>query len=228
MELSLYSVAQCLDIPESTVERWIRQGRIPIQKKHKKCIFNRFVLENWARKHHLDFALPGNESSEEEERLENLSPAMERGGVFYNIEGNDVITAFGSAVRLIPNLSGDEKTELYDRLLEREAMISTGIGNGVAVPHPRAPMEELSASHITTCFLKSPIDFFAVDNKDVFVMFILICPSVKTHLHLLSRLAFCVRDNSFITFLRTMPGPGELLSRIADFEKRLDNPGSSV
>ncbi|MCK4619694.1 MAG: excisionase, partial [Desulfobacterales bacterium] len=61
-----------------------------------------------------------------------------------------------------------------------------------------------------------------VDDKAVFVMFILLSTSIKNHLHLLSRLAFCVRDDSFVEFLRTYPDSSSLLSRIADSENLLD------
>jgi PTS system nitrogen regulatory IIA component len=115
------------------------------------------------------------------------------------------------------------KEGLYERLLEREALTSTGIGKGVAIPHPRAPLpEEIDNSLITTCFLEKSIDFEAVDDRVVFVMFILLSTSIKNHLHLLSRLAFCVRDDSFVEFLRTYPDTSSFLSKIADCENLLD------
>ncbi|MBU4257854.1 MAG: PTS sugar transporter subunit IIA, partial [Desulfobacteraceae bacterium] len=80
----------------------------------------------------------------------------------------------------------------------------------------------LKNSLITTCFLEKSIDFEAVDDKPVFVMFMLLSTSIKNHLHLLSRLAFCVRDNSFVEFLRTYPDSSSLLSKIADFENLLE------
>ena len=75
---------------------------------------------------------------------------------------------------------------------------------------------------MTTCFLETPIEFAALDGKPVFILFILLCPSVKSHLHLLSRLAFCIRDDSFVDFLKTYPSTDKLLLKIAGFEKQLD------
>ncbi|MBU4259239.1 MAG: PTS sugar transporter subunit IIA [Desulfobacteraceae bacterium] len=223
MKLNLNDMARCLDLPVSTVDRWIRQGRIPIHRSGNGCIFNKSILEKWAFNHGLPFSLPNGERKKEQKfRLTNLLPAMQLGGVFHDIKGDDVESVLKSAVDKAPILSTN-KEELYERLLEREALTSTGIGKGVAIPHPRAPLaEEIDNSLITTCFLEKSIDFEAVDDKPVFVIFMLLSTSIKNHLHLLSRLAFCVRDDSFVEFLRTYPDSSSLLSKIADCENLLD------
>ncbi len=108
-------------------------------------------------------------------------------------------------------------------MLEREALTSTGIGRGVAIPHPRTPLSDaLKAPSITTCFLEKPIDFNSVDDRPVFVMFILLSTSVKVHLHLLSRLSFWVRSAAFVDFLKTAPDPDALFARVVEFEAQLD------
>ena len=225
MKFSLNDMARCLDLPVSTVDRWIRQGRIPIHRNGNACIFKKSVLEKWAFDHSLPFFLPNEEKEIYQEQnldLANLLPAMQLGGVFHDIKGNDVEAVLKSAVDKVPVVSIN-KEELYKRLLEREALTSTGIGKGVAIPHPRAPLpEEIDNPLITTCFLEKSINFAAVDDRPVFVMFILLSTSIKNHLHLLSRLAFCVRDDSFVEFLRTYPDTSSFLSRIANCENLLD------
>ena len=225
MKLDLNEMARCLDLPASTVDRWIRQGRMPIHRSGNGCIFNRSILEKWAFNHGLPFSLPNEKKEIYKEQnfgLTNLLPAMQLGGVFHDIKGDDVESVLKSAVDKVPVLPIN-KEGLYERLLEREALTSTGIGKGVAIPHPRAPLpKEIDNPLITTCFLEKSIDFEAVDDRPVFVMFILLSTSIKNHLHLLARLAFCVRDNSFVEFLRTYPDSSSLLSKIADCENLLD------
>ena len=225
MKLNLNEMARCLDLPVSTIDRWIRQGRIPINRSGNGCIFNPSILEKWAFNHGLSFSTPDKENKifkKQSVKLENLLPAMKRGGVFYDIKGADVSSVLNSAVDKVPVLPIN-KERLYERLLEREALTSTGIGKGVAIPHPRTPLPEaIDNSLITTCFLEKSIDFEAVDDRPVFVMFILLSTSIKNHLYLLSRLAFCVRDNSFVEFLRTYPATSSFLSKIADCENLLD------
>ena len=224
MKMTIHEVAQCLNLHVSTVERWIRQGRIPIQKTGNGYLFNESALKKWAAMYRLPFLIPEKVKSRGyEERLENLLAAMKRGGVLYDIKGDDVETALKSAVENMPVLSKTSKKELYQLLLERERLTSTGIGKGVAIPHPRDPLSDaLKSPVISTCFLEKPIDFGAVDDRPVFVMFILLSQSIKIHLHLLSRFSFCVRDNSFVEFLKTSPDEASFFAKIADFEKQLD------
>ncbi|UCD31881.1 MAG: PTS sugar transporter subunit IIA [Desulfobacterales bacterium] len=224
MKLTIHEIAQSLYLPLGTVRRWIRQGRIPIHKSGNGFVFNEAILSKWAAAHHLTFSPPkkGPEKQQDPE-LETLSSALKRGGVFYDIKGDDGASTLKAAVEHINVLDSHAKEKLYQRLLERENLTSTGIGKGVAIPHPHNPLPDANfRPFITTCFLEKPIEFAALDNKPVFVMFILLCPSVKSHLYLLSRLAFCIRDDSFVEFLKTFPSSDRLLLKIADFEEQLD------
>lgn len=163
------------------------------------------------------------ETQQQEKRLENLLPAMKRGSVIHDLKGDNVAAVLENAVENLPAISNSSKEELYKRLLERENLTSTGIGKGVAIPHPHDPISDLLKNPlIATCFLEKPIDFGAVDDKPVFVLFILLSQSIKIHLHLLSRLSFCVRDNAFVDFLKTSPDVDAFFEKIADFEKLLD------
>jgi PTS system nitrogen regulatory IIA component len=224
MKLTIHEIAQSLRLPLSTVRRWIRQGRIPIHNSGSGFVFNESILEKWAAAHNLSFSPPSKDiEKQQESKPENLFSAMKRGGVFYDLEGDDVPSALKSAVENIPVLTNNIKEKLYQQLLARELLTSTGIGKGVAIPHPHDPLPDAFENPIiATCFLEKPLDFSAVDDKPVFVMFILLNPSIKIHLHLLSRLSFCVRDNSFVEFLKTCPDAALFFSKIADFEKQLD------
>jgi len=224
MKLTIHEIAQSLYLPLGTVRRWIRQGRIPIHKSGSGFVFNEAILSKWASAHNLTFSPPKKGPEKQQDpKLENLSSAIKRGGVFYDVKGDDVASTLKVAVENINVLNNHSKENLYQRLLERENLTSTGIGKGVAIPHPRSFLSDADyRPFITTCFLEKPIEFAALDNKPVFVMFILLCPSVKSHLHLLSKLAFCIRDDSFVDFLKTFPSSDKLLLKVADFEEQLD------
>jgi len=229
MKLTISEVADSLELPLSTVKRWVRQGRIPIQKSGNRYVFERFVLEKWAKTHNLLFSPPKIEKKQEQEKVkpeENLVTAMKGGRVFYNIKGNTVEEILGAAVKVIDGISDEEAQELYQKLIQREQLSSTGIGKGIAIPHPRTPMSnKMEKSIIITCFLEHPVNFKAVDNKPVFVIFILLSRNSKSHLHLLSRLSFCMRDDNFISFMKSLPDPDTFLSRIKDIESNLDKKG---
>ena len=227
MKLTINEVAKSLNLPRNTIERWVRQGRIPMQKSGNIYIIRETVIKKWADIHKLSFVLSKKEIDQEKKLLpENLLPAMQRGSVLYNINGQTVEEVLKDAIDNLPDSLIKNKEELLATLIERESLASTGIGNGVAIPHPRTPLSEMHKnSAIITCFLEKPVDFGAIDNKPVFIMFILLSISIKTHLHLLSQLSFCVRNRLLIEFLKTSPEPDLFYAKISDYEKEIDRTG---
>ena len=224
MKLPMKTVAGALDLPVSKLERWIRQGRIPIQRNGADVDFSKAALEKWAATHKLPFSLSGDQADDHlPETLDSLVSAMQRGKGCHRVAGADATTALRSAVDCIDFLGQDVRDELFEKLIERERLASTGIGNGIAIPHPRDPLSRPPKSPvITTCFLEKPINFNAIDDQPVSVFFLLISPTVKHHLHLLSRLSYCIRDRAFVAFLKAHPDAVDLFSRVAEFEKQLD------
>ncbi len=110
--------------------------------------------------------------------------------------------------------------------MEREKLTSTGIGQGVAIPHPRNPMGQgLTEPMIVTCFLEKNVAFQSIDDQPVFVLFLLLSPTIEIHLNLLSRLSFCLRESDFIRFIRQAPDAEQFLSRIEEMENCLNNKG---
>lgn len=226
MDLTLGQIADCLNVTEPTLERWIRQGRIPVERIGGECRFNLAALERWARDHNMHFSLSVAEPKPPVTSVGGLAEAMGRGGVYRGIGGDDIGAVLKNAVAHLIMLPATVRDELYDRLVSREQLSSTGVGRGVAIPHPRSPLSHSAELPlIATCYLDAPVDFNALDRQPVFVLFILIGDSIDSHLRLLSRLAFCLRDDAFLAFLRRQPEMDGLLARIADFERQLAETG---
>lgn len=228
MKLELEALARCLQLPRDTLERWIRQGRIPVRKTDRLCDFQKDVLDAWARKHHIRFNLAEPQaagqadSGPEKEDAGSLLSALVRGGFHLGLDGQSVEEVLKKAVALVPALSGSEQDMLFEKLMERERLTSTGIGKGVAIPHPRNPLPGNGReAMITACLLDSPVDFNSIDKKPVTVMFLMVCPSVKSHLFLLSRISFCLRDEAFIALVNSRPTADQFFSAIEALESRL-------
>jgi PTS system nitrogen regulatory IIA component len=229
MTLKLDDVARSLDVSSSTVERWIRQGRVPIRREGVICRLDKAVMDRWARDHSLTFAPPetGRVQEGKDALPQTLTAAISAGGTLYDCPGRTAREALRGAADRMAFLTAAQQEILYENLMERESLASTGVGKGVAIPHPRQPIPAFPESPvIVTCFLERPVDFKAVDDRPVFVMFLLLSPTVKAHLHLLSRLSFCLRDPAFIDFLQARPGEAELLEQVEGFERRLDSADS--
>ncbi|MEI6876964.1 MAG: PTS sugar transporter subunit IIA, partial [Spirochaetota bacterium] len=89
----------------------------------------------------------------------------------------------------------------------------------IAIPHVRNPVVlNVAKPSVTLCFLERPIDFRAIDGKPVDVMFAIVSPTVRVHLHLLSRLGLVLRDEAFKQALHARSGDVELLAALARAE----------
>lgn len=224
MKLPIEKLASAFGLPLPTLERWIRQGRIPVQRDGNDGVFTQPTLEKWAVAHNLTFCLePATPVHLLAAPPDTLVAAMARGHVYSDVTGQNVGEVLKSAVDRLASLSPVIREELFLHLMDRERLASTGIGNGIAIPHPRDPLSKPpEMAMITTCFLTRPVDFRAIDDLPVDTLFLLISPTVKLHLHLLSRLSYCIRNAAFIEFLKTRPDAANLMLRVSTIEAQLD------
>jgi PTS system nitrogen regulatory IIA component len=74
---------------------------------------------------------------------------------------------------------------LYQLLVAREALASTGVGGGIAIPHPRDPVVvRVDEPLVLLCFLQDAVDFHSMDGQRVRVLFTLLSPSVASRRNL--------------------------------------------
>ena len=161
-------------------------------------------------------------------RMPSLVEALQAGGVVYRLGGTDkqsVLRAVVEAMRLPEEV---DREFLFQVLAAREALASTGIGEGVAIPHVRNPIVlHVPSATVTLCFLERPVDFNALDGKPVRCLFTLVSPTVRAHLHLLSRLAFALRDPRFKEAIRRAAMRDEIVAELRRVETSLENKGRS-
>jgi nitrogen PTS system EIIA component len=199
MKLSVKDVAELLNISEKTVYRWVDERKLPGYRLSGQYRFNRAELLEWATANRINvspsiFEEPKGGSI----RLPKLSDSLEAGGVFYRLAGNDKPSALRNVVDVLRLPDQVDRKFLLQVLMAREALESTAIGDGIAVPHVRNPIVlHVAEPIVTLCFLESPVDFGALDGKWVHSLFTLVSPTVKAHLHLLSRLTFALRNPEF-------------------------------
>lgn len=95
-----------------------------------------------------------------------------------------------------------EERRLFDRLLERERLGSTGIGGGIAIPHGR--MAGLDRPRGLFARLAQPVDFDSIDERPVDIVFLLVAPegAGADHLKALARVSRLLRDRSLVDKLR--------------------------
>lgn len=99
---------------------------------------------------------------------------------------------------------------IFDTVLERENLGSTGFGGGTALPHGR--LAELDKVYGFLAKLPTPIDFESVDNKPVDLVFLLLSPesSGADHLTALAQISRILKDENTVTKLRAATDKEEI------------------
>jgi len=149
----------------------------------------------------------------------NLAGLVERGGVCYQVSGASAKEVISETIKMLPPVPVMDREKLYREILEREALISTGVGKGVALPHPRHPMlGEGDAPLVAIAFPAQPIDWNTQDGSKVHTVFLIISSSVKQHLGTLSKINFLCQQEKFYSLIRERAPRGEIIAAIRDAE----------
>ena len=149
----------------------------------------------------------------------DLAQLIHRGGVFKNVEGNTPQEIYAKVCKMIDLPDGMTSETVYNALCAREEVLSTAVGNGIALPHARAPiMRNESEQRICVVYLKNPIDMKAPDEREVFVMFVLLAHNSQIHLKVLSSLAALFRDPKFKKALEARADEATLSSIIKELD----------
>jgi PTS system nitrogen regulatory IIA component len=220
MELNVRDAARLLGTPEKQVYRWIDEGEIPFYKINEQPRFNRAELLEWATSRRLPVSVDvflGNE--EDGPARPGLVEALKAGGVHANVPGTDRESVLRAVVDTLRLPATTDREFLVQVLLAREAIGSTGIGDGIAIPHVRNPvvLNALPAS-ITLCYLSHPIPFDAIDGQPVHTIFWIISPTIRAHLQLLARLSWALHDPGFKAAVLRRATETEILEHAATIE----------
>ncbi|SMF54170.1 PTS IIA-like nitrogen-regulatory protein PtsN [Alteromonadaceae bacterium Bs31] len=109
-----------------------------------------------------------------------------------------------------PSITDADETTIFQNILGRERLGSTGIGHGIAVPHCRYTT---GGETLCACLtLDEPIDFDAIDSEPVDIVFAMLVPedAEDSHLQTLAQLAESLQDGSFTGRLRKCASDSEL------------------
>jgi nitrogen PTS system EIIA component len=221
MQLTARDAARLLGVPEETLERWLRTGELAATRVNEQYRFNKIDLLEFATARNLEIS-PELLAEVEQPALPSLAEALRAGGVHRGVSGADKATILRAVVDRLPLPGPADRDLLHRVLLAREALGSTGFGNGIAIPHPRNPIVlRIQKPEVAICYLDRPIDFEAIDGKPVHTLVTLVSPSTRTHLHLLAVVAASLRDRAVLAKLKAKAGLEELLPEIARVEAEL-------
>lgn len=136
-------------------------------------------------------------------------------------ERDDALLELVSHIPALRNNAAGQQTLLH-ALREREQLHSTGIGDGIALPHARNALVGL-VDHPVIVFGRSPtgIPFGAIDGEPAKLLFLLVAPNVTAHLQMLARLSRILRDRRTRRILLEADRPEKVITAIRAAEAAL-------
>src|SRR5215469_7011242 len=217
MELNSNEVATLLGITEPQVREWAHSGKLPIVDAQGRLQFNRQAILEWALAHgrplNFGVASPGTLD------LPPLTELFAPDRFHYDVPGRTFSEVLRSALGVF-QLPGEDKELIYDLLISREKLMTTAVGDGLAIPHLRVPVVvNVARPALSIFFTSDPINMGALDGVPVHTLFLLLTLAPKQHLELLARLTFFFRQTAFVSLLRERATPETILSWIQDAEQ---------
>lgn len=236
MDLKIKDVADLLNVSETTIRRWLSDGKIPAYRINHQYRFSRFEIEDWVvnqklGKTHGTSPFNG-ELADHSDVLSNkgggggrrqfgLYRAIHKGGILQNVPGEtkkEVIKATMERIAKDLSLDADVITEL---LLDRESLQPTALNHGVGLPHTRDCLLPAGQNVVTVVFPNKPIPYGALDGEPVHTLFFLFACDDKRHLHLLSKIAHLSNQPKALELLRSKPSKHDLLEYVKKWESHI-------
>ena len=147
-----------------------------------------------------------------------LAELIERGGVYRDVRGASPREVLTSLIEALPPPA--EAGKLLEAVLEREALMPTSIGKGIALPHPRNPLLKSEDEQFAAlAFLKQPVDWNSLDGELVDTLLLIVSASAKGHLRTLSEVTFFCHQEDFYRLLKERASLETLLRFIREAEK---------
>jgi PTS system nitrogen regulatory IIA component len=124
--------------------------------------------------------------------------------------------ALQELARRAAEITGQSERAIFSTLMKRERLGTTGVGNGIAIPHGK--LASLDRLHGMFARLEHPIDFDAIDDRPVDLIFLLLAPesSGADHLKALARVSRLLRDKTACAKLRGTDDAEALYALLVD------------
>lgn len=131
----------------------------------------------------------------------------------------EAIRRMVSSLRSTGQVSADNEESIVSAILKREELGSTGIGNGIAVPHTKHPSVEGLVA--TIAISQDGVDFSSLDGDDVFILFLLISPPDQPgdHLRALETISRHLRNENFCSFLKQARTPEAVMELLREIDQ---------
>lgn len=222
MILTLKELAEHLKLNDRTILRMLKTGQITGAKVGGQWRFNGSQIDR--------IFFPGKPLGEDDVPLSELtrspfeipiSRLVDEKRIFLDMKATNAEEAITELTpsQLFNSLVLDI-TDLREKFIAREKLLSTGVGNGIAVPHPRDPISTLRASGaIILGRSANGVDFNAADGQPVHYFFLICSQTIELHLLLVGKIANLIRNPDFLETFKNAQDPSEVIRAIMEHER---------
>ena len=196
MQLTVREAARLLNVPERAIYRWIQAAEIPVQRIGEQYRFNPVELAEWATQRRMVVSPRLFDSPERHDPAPSLARALEAGGVHADVAGHDRDSVLRSVIALLQVPEEADREFLLSVFMARDHVGGSVVGEGVAVPGVRNPIVlRVTRPTASLFYLRQPVRLsHGADAAPVHTLFAWICPSVRMHLQLVTRLTWMLGD----------------------------------
>lgn len=150
----------------------------------------------------------------------NIYSLLSKETVLPKLKVRDKDTLLNKLINLLEDQVDQNQLEsIREAVFEREEIMSTGVGKGLAIPHGKA--EKITENYASFAILADPVEYESIDEKPVQMVFLLVGPRSKnsTHIKLLSRISRLMNSSSFRDHLLQCDTAEEILSHFQKEEQ---------
>jgi nitrogen PTS system EIIA component len=151
--------------------------------------------------------------------MEDLAGLFARGGISYNLNGINPEEILRDMVSVASLPSGLNHDKFLEAVLRRETMMTTAMGHGLALPHPRDPMAASSEDQrVCIGYLQKAMPWRALDGQPVHTLILIVSASQREHLQILGRTSFLCQQESFKSLLENRASLEDICAAVRDAE----------
>ncbi|MBR0459613.1 MAG: PTS sugar transporter subunit IIA [Victivallales bacterium] len=221
MILTLKELSEHLKVNDRTILRMLKTGQIQGVKIGGQWRFNGSQIDNIFFPGHINSDDVPLEEFTQSQFAIPVSRLINEERIFLNMKATNVEEAINELT--VPSLFNTlvlDVPALRANCLARENLLSTGVGNGLAIPHPRDPVPSLKAAGCVVIGRSSKgIPFNAPDGKPVKLFFLIVSQTIQLHLHLMGRMSNLMRNTKFIQVCLKAKDPALIIRAIMEHER---------
>jgi excisionase family DNA binding protein len=222
--LTLKEMAQILKMNERTVLKMAQTGAIPAAKIGSQWRFKRELVDRW-----LEDAMLGKPetlrrgATPAQVVLTPVTEMLDERLVKLDLEDSNKTEVLAELVRLLVDTGYLERTDDYlSKLLDREKLMTTALGDGVAFPHPREPQASLfERPRIVVGISPQGVDYDSLDGKPVHVLFLICASDDSAHLRILALLTRIIRSTDVVGELVKVKSKEATIELFARWDQQL-------